>query len=146
MAKALRRPVSLPGSGRQKRLSFALTPLADAMFQLLIFFMLSSSLAPYSLITLKAAAAPVEAEAVVPQLAPATPVIWQIVQGGVRVGQEVVPMDEVADRALAFAQGGGDALVVFVGRAATVQDVATVTEALTLARISRVQLVARAGG
>ena len=40
---------------RPRRYKFAMTPLADAMFQLLIFFMLSSSLAPYSLITLKTA-------------------------------------------------------------------------------------------
>ena len=40
---------------RPRRYRFVLTPLADAMFQLLIFFMLSSSLAPYSLITLKTA-------------------------------------------------------------------------------------------
>ena len=40
---------------RPRRYKFVLTPLADAMFQLLIFFMLTSSLAPYSLITLKTA-------------------------------------------------------------------------------------------
>jgi biopolymer transport protein ExbD len=45
-----------------RRYKFVLTPLADAMFQLLIFFMLTSSLAPYSLITLKTAAKPVSEE------------------------------------------------------------------------------------
>ena len=35
------------------RYNFVLTPLADAMFQLLIFFMLSSNLAPYSLLTVR---------------------------------------------------------------------------------------------
>lgn len=47
---------ALPKSTR--RYAFSLTPLADAMLQLLIFFMLSSSMAAYSLLGLNSAAAP----------------------------------------------------------------------------------------
>jgi biopolymer transport protein ExbD len=54
--------------GRPRKYGFALTPLADAMFQLLIFFMLSSSLSPYSLIALTRGA-PAGQSAVLPGVA-----------------------------------------------------------------------------
>jgi len=46
-----KKPLLPPRSPARYR--FVLTPLADAMFQLLIFFMLSSNLAPYSLLTIR---------------------------------------------------------------------------------------------
>ncbi len=55
---------SLPKS--ERRYTFALTPLADAMFQLLIFFMLSTSLTPYSLLTITRGAGPAAALACPP--------------------------------------------------------------------------------
>ena len=83
---------------RKRTYRFALTPFADAMFQLLIFFMLSSSLTPYSLLTLQtgtpdaetstaagndpaAAAAPPPQPAGVPQ----DVALWTIEAGTVRV-------------------------------------------------------------
>lgn len=39
-----------------RRYRFSLTPLADTMFQLLVFFMLSSNMVPYSLMTIRSGA------------------------------------------------------------------------------------------
>lgn len=146
MGRGLRSPIAIPGRERRRRLSFALTPLADAMFQLLIFFMLSSSLAPYSLITLRGGAAQAS-EPVEPAAAEvADSVIWQLVRGGVRISGEVTPLDQLQEPAQALAEEGTNLVVLFVGRAATVQDIATVTETLTAAGINGVQLVGRTGG
>ena len=41
---------------RNRRYRFSMTPLADVMFQLLIFFMLSANLAAYSLLPLRSGA------------------------------------------------------------------------------------------
>ncbi|MDO5641739.1 MAG: biopolymer transporter ExbD [Paracoccus sp. (in: a-proteobacteria)] len=41
---------------RNRRYRFSMTPLADVMFQLLIFFMLSANIAPYSMLELRSGA------------------------------------------------------------------------------------------
>lgn len=46
--------IELARSSRRYR--FSLTPLADTMFQLLVFFMLSANMAPYSLMTIRSGA------------------------------------------------------------------------------------------
>ena len=43
--------LSLPR--RERRYRFSMTPLADVMFQLLVFFMLSANITPYSLIDIR---------------------------------------------------------------------------------------------
>ena len=51
MSGVTRVPIDPPHRPRGNR--FPMTALADAMFQLLIFFMLASSLTPYSLLPLQ---------------------------------------------------------------------------------------------
>ncbi len=46
-----RRGIVLPR--RNRRYRFSMTPLADVMFQLLIFFMLSANIAPYSMLDMR---------------------------------------------------------------------------------------------
>lgn len=41
---------------RNRRYRFSMTPLADVMFQLLIFFMLSANIAPYSMLNVRTGA------------------------------------------------------------------------------------------
>ena len=41
---------------RNRRYRFSMTPLADVMFQLLIFFMLSANIAPYSMLDVRTGA------------------------------------------------------------------------------------------
>jgi biopolymer transport protein ExbD len=139
---------------RPRRYGFALTPLADAMFQLLVFFMLSSSLSPYSLIPLAAQAAegsgeldtaPVPQPEQTPDPEAAPPAVWHLARGQIRIGQDSLPLESLPaemPRLLADAENG---VLLFPGRASTVQDVATVLEITGRFGISRVQLVALPG-
>lgn len=139
---------SLPQSNRPRRYGFSFTPLADAMFQLLVFFMLTSSLAPYSLMTLTpGASGTLEAPANAPDVALETPdaetvAVWSIDRGALRANGKRVALADMADLIAPLSDAGIDRVVLLAGRSATVQDVASVLEALTLARVPTVQLVA----
>ena len=142
---------------RPPRYRFALTPLADAMFQLLIFFMLSSSLTPYSLITLRSGAAvAVEDQAGAEEATPppaeeqdvvsADTELWTIDYQAVYVrGQRWDPENLLE---LAAALGSDEAPVdvaLIVRDAAEVQDVASVLEALQGANIASVRVTPEGG-
>ncbi len=128
---------------RPRKYSFSFTPLADAMFQLLVFFMLTSSLAPYSLMTLKPGATgtiPLAGEA---REAPETTdpqdiAVWSLISGAIRVEGERIPLDELPE---ILGSVNLDRVVLITGRSATVQDVATALESLSVAGVPTVQLV-----
>lgn len=134
-----------------KRGRFAMTPLADAMFQLLIFFMLSSSLAPYSLLTIRSGPEP--AQIGDPQTGttpdPETPVtaigantvLWTLEPERVTIGGQTFPYDALTDLAVALAANDEAEVIVILRSEARVQDLATVMEALTAAGISAVQII-----
>ena len=136
---------------RPRKYRFALTPLADAMFQLLIFFMLTTSLTPYSLITLKSVSeaaeqqesggpGPGDGAAQNASTGPA-PTIWQVSNESVVVAGQSYAMDQLADLALAIGtQDRPGRVVIEVGAEARVQDVAFVLEALESANIDAVQI------
>nr|WP_275297034.1 biopolymer transporter ExbD [Jannaschia sp. Os4] len=120
--------------------------MADAMFQLLIFFMLASSQVPYSLLTLKpgtpagaAAAAPSEAPAPVGETA-----LWSIDSGAVVAGGQRFGFDALPDLAGALVAAGTERVVLVARPTARVQDLVAVAEALTGAGIPSVA-VTRAG-
>lgn len=139
---------------RPRRYRFVLTPLADAMFQLLIFFMLSTSLTPYSLITLKTAAGPApDADAAQSQGAgtdatqPPAPsvnsdlILWTISDGLVRTSGQDFNIDQLGDLADAIGSAGVPGQVVLIiTDTARVQDVAKALEALEGADVSGVQI------
>lgn len=139
---------SLPQSNRARRYGFSFTPLADAMFQLLVFFMLTSSLAPYSLMTLTPGAsgniaAAGEASQIEQKSSDQEQVaIWSVERGALRAGGQKVVLDDLTSLVTPLSEAGIDRVVLLTGRSATVQDVATVLEALTLARVPTVQVVA----
>lgn len=140
--------ISLAGAGRPRRYGFALTPLADAMFQLLIFFMLSSSLSPYSLIALTGGApagqSPVEgqAEAAAPIPDPAAKlVIWHLTHGRVRSGDQSVALSDLPSVIASLIAEDVSEVLIFPMRSATVQDIATVLEQLGSRGVTKVRLV-----
>lgn len=132
-----------------KRGRFAMTPLADAMFQLLIFFMLSSSLAPYSLLTIRSGPEPQQAgdaqSANVPDpdsaIIGANTALWTLEPGRVTIGGQTFAYAALPDLALALAANGDAEVIVILRQEARVQDLATVMEALTAAGISAVQII-----
>jgi biopolymer transport protein ExbD len=143
---------------RKRTYRFALTPLADAMFQLLIFFMLTSSLTPYSLITLRSAPdTPVGEETastpIIPDAsAPAAPpqstqqgTIWHIYEGRIEIGAQSFDIQQVSDLAQALgAQAASDILTIVLSSDARVQDIASTMAALKGADVSGVQITREA--
>lgn len=135
---------------RERKYRFALTPLADAMFQLLIFFMLSSSLTPYSLLTVKSGAAP--AETLGPGLAPADELpepdpearealLWSLVPGGIVRSGIPIDFDDLPTVVDALArQEPVPAVSLLVGPEARVQDLSTVLAILRRSDIVDVAL------
>ena len=144
--------LELPERGRSYRI--ALTPLADAMFQLLIFFMLASSLTPYSLLTLRTADAAPATEAAPgsePDTAQAAPpqtgetALWTIEAGEILVGGQSFGYEALPALAGALGTASAPASVILIVRSgAQVQDVTTVMEALQAAEITSVQVTAGA--
>lgn len=146
--------IQLPARRRTYRV--ALTPLADAMFQLLTFFMLTTSLQPYSLITLRTSedGAAVEedstgpgaadAPAPPPRAAPATPgniTIWTLGDGTITTGGQVFERSQIYDLAEALgSQDAGASVLLVLTEAARVQDMASAMEALRGANVDTVQI------
>jgi biopolymer transport protein ExbD len=138
---------------RPRRYRFALTPLADAMFQLLIFFMLSTSLTPYSLLTIKSAPPEMAEESapagggtdVTEPAAPASAAnvaLWTIGNGVVRAaGGLELDIEQVKDLAEAFSTQDNPAnVVLIIQQNARVQDVTLALEALESANVGSVQI------
>jgi biopolymer transport protein ExbD len=137
---------------RQRNYRFALTPLADAMFQLLIFFMLSSSLTPYSLLTVQSAPGDAGAEQAAagpasddpPQQMSAPPAdvtLWTLEADTVIVGGQRFDFDALDALADALGTAGAPADVILIVRpSAQVQDVTTVLARLRAAEVASVQV------
>lgn len=149
-AAAIAGPGGLNLPRPRRRYRFALTPLADAMFQLLIFFMLSSSLTPYSLLTMQSAPAPGGAagaaaspspEAAAPGASGAT-ALWRLEAGQVVTGGQRFDFAALPDLGAALNVTGAPPaqVILLITPGARVQDVATVLAGLTAAGISAVQL------
>lgn len=124
-----------------------LTPLIDVMFLLLIFFMLSSQISPYSLLPIGRVAGEAAADAGAHAPATSAPDLSVRVSAGlVAVGGESVAMSElgpVIERLVAQGFGG---FLVIATRSASVQDIVSALEALQAAGAERVTLVNVAGG
>ena len=143
-----------PLPSRPRSYKIALTPLADAMFQLLIFFMLSSSLAPYSLITLKTAPQAMSEEDVenasagagnddtqpAPDASLAEVTLWTVGDGTVRSSGIEYTMDQLSDLADAVGPDAPGRVVLLITGTARVQDVAHALEALEGANVGAVQI------
>lgn len=133
---------TLPATPRQYK--FVLTPLADAMFQLLIFFMLSSSLAPYALMTIRSGSpadfANVPGTSNTGQASrTGTVAIWNVSADGLSISGQSFAFDALP--ALAAAITDTTATILLILRdTATVQDLARVVEALTAAGVTNVQI------
>ena len=139
---------------RRRNYRFSLTPLADAMFQLLIFFMLSSGLTPYSLLSLQSAPAQAEAatgpasetaEATEPEEQLPDPVgetaLWTIEAQAVIVGGQRFEFDALDELAGALGSPSAPADVVLIVRpSAQVQDITTVLARLSAANVGSVQV------
>ncbi|MGH1369543.1 MAG: ExbD/TolR family protein [Maritimibacter sp.] len=147
-------PYRLDLPQRRRNYRFALTPLADAMFQLLIFFMLSTGLTPYSLLALQSAlgdpggdtAAAAQDAQTPPAPQPGEVALWQIQPDGIKVGGQVFGYEALDTLADALGTPGAAANVVLVVRpGAKVQDMTSVLARLSTANVGSVQVSAGEG-
>lgn len=125
----------------RRRVFFALTPLIDVMFLLLIFFMLSSQVSPYALMPVGGVAAasgdspPAAAGAV------SGPLAIRLSHGQVRVGGQDIPLADLPVAARRFVDQGISAFIVVPSASADVQDVVTTLEVLKAVSANDVTLV-----
>ncbi|MEQ1951985.1 biopolymer transporter ExbD [Mesorhizobium sp. CN2-181] len=134
----------LPKHVRRRRPSFVLTSLIDVIFLLVIFFMVSSQIVPYSLLPL----GPLAAESGEPATPPppentAPPIAVRILAGRVTIGGENVSMADVSTRLKALRAQGTGSILLTPTATATVQDVVTVLEASKDAEIASVTVLGR---
>jgi len=152
--------LSTPLPSRPRTYRFALTPLADAMFQLLIFFMLTSSLTPYSLVTLRGGAdetnqaaestepAPQQTEDASAPPPPPTNAqgqdgvtVWTLNNGTVSVNDQTFGITQLTGLAKAIGtQDDPGKIIILVTQEARVQDIAAAIEALNSAKVDAVQI------
>lgn len=127
---------------------FSFLPLADVMFQLLVFFMLSTNLTAYSILSLRTGT--VAGDGAAPPATDATPddtaaqpritAIWTLNPDGVTArGQRFGPDRLPALADVTAAQGTQHVLIV-VRPKVRVQDVVTVLELLSARGIASVQI------
>ena len=137
----------LPAGPARSRRGFSLTPLADIMFQLLIFFMLSSSLAPYALLPLSAPSAQASGAASAPATAaarsPAAQVVWHLEHGALRAGDSRITLRMLPAALETMRNDGIEVIIVFVTDTARAQDLADLVEPVRQADFARLQLIGR---
>ncbi|MCC5973140.1 MAG: biopolymer transporter ExbD [Rubellimicrobium sp.] len=144
---------NFPGGERSmRRYRLPLTPMADVMFQLLVFFMLASISVPYSLLPLRSAAAPAtagpgtgQAEDGLSVAAPGT-AIWTVEAGALRAGGQRFELDRLPGLVAALANSGTTAVLLITRTDAQVQDLTTVLEALQAGGIASIQLATAGPG
>lgn len=130
---------------KRRRGFLVLTPLVDVIFLLLIFFMLSSQIAPYSMLVLGTVedAAPPEA-AGAPLQAPAAaiaPLVVRVSHGEVGLGGRRIAISDIGTAARELTDRGIEAFLLIPSAEADVQDVVAVLEALKAAEAASVTVV-----
>ena len=137
---------------------FVLTPLVDVIFLLVIFFALSSRIAPYVLIPVAGPGtesesgsghSPIPSEDTSADQHAAAPPKLQtqatlvLAHGHVRIGPRIVALGDLAVEATSLITEGIDTAVVVTSRSAVTEDVAQALQALKKAGIAEVRLIAR---
>ena len=135
---------------RNRRYRFSMTPLADVMFQLLIFFMLSANIAPYSMLNVRTGALSGGGGTTPDPDSETQPgrttdirstAVWTLDETGTILasGQRFDPARLAALADALTAQGTRDVLVV-LRRDVAVQQLVTVLQTLAARGITSVQI------
>ncbi|WP_170167083.1 biopolymer transporter ExbD [Paracoccus methylarcula] len=123
-----------------------MTPLADVLFQLLIFFMLSSNIVPYSMLTLRSGAleggdaATEETETRALATDASATAVWTLHPDGLVAGGQRFALDRLPSLADALAVQGTRNVLIVIGSDVHVQQVTTVLETLAAHGIESVQI------
>lgn len=126
------------------RRRFVLTPLVDVIFLLVIFFALSSRIAPFGLIAVsgqgRAAVGGKGAETAARAVAPAD-VTLVVSRGRARAGARVFSLDQLRSEAVRMRAAGTRSVLLLTARSARTEDVATALDALRRAGVANVRLI-----
>lgn len=142
-----RRKIELPRSRRNYR--FTLTPLADTMFQLLVFFMLSANLTPYSILTLRTgtlgAVGPAQSAQASPAgqsniVNPMASAVWSINSDSIVANGQRFALDRIPDLAQALHQQGVTEVLLISQKGATLQALVSILEVLAAHQITAVRV------
>ncbi len=130
---------------RPRTKGFVLTSLIDVIFLLLVFFMLSSQIAPYSLMTVSGGASS-EAqipEQTTPQAAaePNNLMTFIVSRGHVRSGSATIPLDQLQEALKRLDEEQQRIATVLTTRSATVQDIVTALEIFEISNFQNVRLL-----
>ena len=136
---------------RRRSVAFSMTALADVLFQLLIFFMLSSNLASYSMLPLRSGA--LQGESGQNEVAgtgtavtgASTTAIWTLNPDGITASGQRFGLDRIHMLAEALAQQKTQHVLIILRPEVPVQNIATVLELLSAHGISSVQIAEAAG-
>ncbi|WP_209595230.1 ExbD/TolR family protein [Jiella mangrovi] len=124
-----------------------LTPLVDVIFLLVIFFALSSRIAPFGLIPVSGhQEAPADREAAAERRASDAQTVLVLSHGTVRAGSRIIALGDLAPAATSMREAGTGSVLVVTSRRALAEDVAQALNALRLAGIGNVRLVGRPSG
>ncbi|RCW87047.1 ExbD/TolR family protein [Paracoccus lutimaris] len=131
---------------RRKGVAFSMTALADVLFQLLIFFMLSSNLSAYSMLSLRSGAlrgdgggeAPASASTAVTETSATA--IWTLNPDGIVASGQRFGLDRMQALADALALQQTRHVLIILRPDVPVQNVATVLELLSAHGITSVQI------
>ena len=130
----------------RKRSGFVLTSLIDVIFLLLVFFMLSSQIAAFSLIEVSSANVALAGEADATSRTDPTETItgietvFTVSRGTVRAGRTTISLDELPSALEEFPTEMRQRALVLADEIASVQDIATVLEAFRNASFAQVTL------
>jgi len=139
-------PSILPRHVRRRRASFVLTSLIDVIFLLVIFFMVSSQITPFSLIGLGPMAREGQPEPAATDGQAAAPAVSLRIQAGrVSIAGRPVALDELAPALADLGARGVSALIVVPTASATVQDLVGVLETIKMSGIENVTVLSRRG-
>jgi biopolymer transport protein ExbD len=136
----------LPPRERRQRPTFVLTSLIDVIVLLVIFFMVSSQVVPFSLLPLGPLAAEGGGKAQASAAAAQQPVAVRILAGRVSIAGTGVPMADVTDTFTQLKARGVTGILLIPTAGATVQDVVTVLEASKAAALESVTVLSRRRG
>ncbi|KRA53065.1 ExbD/TolR family protein [Devosia sp. Root635] len=128
---------------RRRRSYFMLTPLVDVMFLLLIFFMLSSETALYTLLRLTAQTV-VADESAAPAAAPGPELLVSIGRSSTRVNGVATPISDLAETLARYKASGIATAALVAGNGAEAQDIVAVIELFEAAEFGQVRLIANA--
>lgn len=130
----------------QHRRGISLTPLVDVIFLLLIFFMLTSQIAPFSLISFSGTKAEEKSGDTLPLPPTETNaavnfgVLITVLNGSVAINGERSPHDKIDMVMKELRKNGVTTAIISLRTTATVQDLITVLEAVKKAKFETISI------